>query len=109
MIGMQDVIVYVPSINSEHLPRHALIAFISARTMLQEALASLPDCHLVGIGSISAHLHLAFDMNAERISGLLAQAMLALSIATAVRIVHNPSGLGLATRGLPSPLANCCH
>src|SRR5947209_15638902 len=96
MSRMKDVIAYMPSINNEHLSRHALIAFISARTVLQEGFASRFDCHLVRVRPISADLHLVFNMDAERISGLLAQAMLALSIAMAVRIVHNPSGLGLA-------------
>src|ERR1700722_10339843 len=101
MVWMQDVIVYVPPVNSEHFARHALIAFISAGTMLQEALANLFNCHLVRIGSIGARLHLPFDLNAERICSLLTQVMLALPTASAVGVIDNPGGLGLASRGFP--------
>jgi hypothetical protein len=71
MVRMEDVVIYVSFVNREHLARHALIAFVSAPAMLQEALANLFDRHLVRIGPIGARLHLAFDMNAEGISGLL--------------------------------------
>ena len=68
---MEDVFVYVPFVNHEHLVRHALVPSVSARAILQERFASVLYRHFIGIGPIGARLHLAFGMNAEGVSGLL--------------------------------------
>src|SRR2546430_1918031 len=88
-------------IDGEHLSRHALITCISAQTVIQEGLASLFDGHLVRTRSICASLHLAFYLNAEHIGQFFGHAMLTLSIASAIRVVDDPSSFGLAQLVLP--------
>src|SRR5437764_15021319 len=103
---MKNMINYVPLVDREHLARHPLVALVSASTVLKETFADLLNGNSVCNSPIGASLHLALNLNAERICGLLAQVMLALPIASAVRIIHHPRGLGLATCGLPCALAN---
>jgi hypothetical protein len=106
MIRMEDVVVHVAPVDREHLPGHALVAFVSAFAVLQETVAYFLDDHLVRIGPVGARLHLTFNLNSKCISGLLLREMLPLSLATAVRVVHNPGGFGFATGGLPYTLTH---
>ena len=53
---MQDVIVYMASIDDEHLSRHTLVALPPAFAMAEEAFADLLDSHLARIGPIDTRL-----------------------------------------------------
>src|SRR5437868_10775287 len=106
---MKNMVKHVPFVDDEHLARHSPVALVSAGTVLKEAFADPVDGNFVCIRPISASLHLALNVNSERICSLLAQAMLALPTAPAVGIVHNPGGFGLTARGLPCASTDRCH
>jgi hypothetical protein len=101
VILLQDVVVYMPSIDRKHLAGHAFVAFVPAFAMVQKALANFPNVHLVRVRPVGARLHLAFDPDAKGVGRLLLCEMLALTFAAAVCVVHDPGGLGFAACGLP--------
>jgi len=79
---------------------------------IPQRLELTPGCSVleIGCGSGRYALYVAesarcrvvgLDLNAEGICRLLTQVMLALPIASAVGIIDNPGGLGLAARCFP--------
>ena len=71
------MIVDVASIDHEHLAGHPLITFMPTLTMRQKAFADFFDSQLPCVGPIGPRLHLAFNANAESVSGFLGWEMFA--------------------------------
>jgi hypothetical protein len=108
-LGVQNLIVDVPSIDRKHLACHALVALVPTFAIFEEAFAGFFDRYLVRSGAIGPGLHLAFDVDAEGVGGFLVWEMLSLSSAVIVGIIDNSSGFGFTRRSRPSALADRCH
>src|SRR5262249_51063201 len=106
MLGMEDVIADVASIDRQHLPRHPLIATQAAFAMFNETLTRCLNCDLACIRPIDARGKLAFDADAESIGSFLVGEVLALTLASAVVVIDKPSCFGFASGACPRALAN---
>jgi hypothetical protein len=100
------MVIYVASIDREHLACHALITLVPPLAIFKETLASIFDGYLIRSGAIGPSLHLAFNADAEGVGGFLVWEMLALSSAVVVGIVYDPRGLRFTGRSSPGALAD---
>jgi hypothetical protein len=100
------MVVDVPAIYREPLPRHPLITLMPACAIGEKVRGDLRNRQLACVRAMSTRKQLPFDANAECVSSLLVREMFALPITSVVGVVHHPGSLDVARRSFPTALAN---
>jgi hypothetical protein len=111
MSSVEDVVVYVPPVDDQHLSGHALIALHAALAVFKKLSAQLLNRNPSGIGSIDASGQLSLDFDAELIRFPVFRELLALTTALVINPINN-EGAALPALGVApcafSYFSHCC-